>query len=64
MHTTRSNSFRRFLTAQDGAVTVDWIVLTASIVTLGAAAAFFIGSAVPELAGDLDTYMSEYDVTP
>ncbi len=61
---TRFTSIRQFLRCQSGAVTVDWIVLTAAIVMLGAAAAFFVGSAVPELAENLETYMSDYDVTP
>ncbi|HHL22454.1 MAG TPA: hypothetical protein ENJ52_13140 [Aliiroseovarius sp.] len=57
-------SFRRFLRCQDGAVTADWIVLTAAIVTIGVAVTFYVGSAVPTLGDNLSAAMSEYEVMP
>ena len=60
----RLASFRRFLRCQDGATTVDWIVLTAAIVTMGVGVIFSVGSAVPELGDNLSAAMSEYEVMP
>ena len=54
----------RFLAAEDGAITVDWVVLTAAIIGLGMAAAFFVGANVPGLADKTSDYMTNYDVTP
>ncbi|RME16656.1 MAG: hypothetical protein D6801_05075 [Alphaproteobacteria bacterium] len=51
-----------FRSESDGAVTVDWIVLTATIVLMGLAAAYYVGGAVPELATSLKNYMTGYDV--
>ncbi len=56
--------FRRFARQQDGAVTVDWVVLTATIIGLGMAAAFFVGANVPGLANKTSSYMTSVDVTP
>jgi len=38
--------FRRFQTDEAGAVTVDWVVLTAAIVTLGSIVMFPIGDGI------------------
>ncbi len=54
----------RFLRSEDGAVTVDWIVLTASMVFLGAAAGFFATSEVPALASKVDTSLQSMSVMP
>ncbi len=43
---------------EDGAVTVDWVVLTASIVMLGMAAAFTVTGSVPGLASKISTHIS------
>ena len=54
----------RFINAEDGAVTVDWVVLTATIIALGMAAVFFVGANVPGLADKTSDYMTDYDVNP
>lgn len=44
-------SIKYVLKAEDGAITVDWIVLTASIVALGFAATAFIWQETGNLTG-------------
>ena len=53
-----------FRAEEDGAVTVDWVVLTASIVFMGIATAFYIASSVPEVADNVSGYMEEMTVMP
>jgi len=53
-----------FIAREDGAVTVDWIALTATIAFLGISATFYIGAAVPELADALVSYMDGMEVVP
>jgi len=43
-----------FLRAEDGAITVDWTVLTASIVGLGLASAAAVRTGVVSLGGDIN----------
>ncbi len=52
----------RFWNEEDGAVTVDWVVLTAAIVLLGAATAFYATSTVPDLANNISGYMADRSV--
>lgn len=54
----------RFLASEDGAVTVDWVVLTAAIVLMGVAAGFLVTSAVPELATKIDDTLQSMTVVP
>ncbi|PID37460.1 MAG: hypothetical protein CR993_00155 [Rhodobacterales bacterium] len=51
-----------FVSDEGGAVTVDWIVLTAVIVFLGVAVGFTATSSVPELADKLNEFMSTMPV--
>ena len=54
----------RFLRNECGAVTVDWVVLTAAIVLLGVAAGFYVGTGSTELAGKIDDTIDVMTVTP
>jgi len=45
--------FTAFLKDEAGAVTVDWVVLTAAVVTLGLVVFTFVAPAVSELASDI-----------
>jgi Flp pilus assembly pilin Flp len=45
--------FTAFLKDEAGAVTVDWVVLTAAVVTLGLVVFTFISPAVSQLASDI-----------
>lgn len=55
---------RAFLRDDDGAVTVDWVVLTAAVVLLGVATAFMATSTVPDLANNIDTFLRSQTVVP
>ncbi len=54
----------KFARDESGAVTVDWIVLTATIVLLGTAMAFVVGSEVPVVAETISSYLANTDVAP
>ena len=45
--------FKKFENAEDGAVTVDWVVLTAAIVGLGIAVVTAVSGGLQTAAGDL-----------
>ena len=47
--------FSAFLNDETGAVTVDWVVLTAAVVTLGLVVFNFVAPAVSTLAQDIGT---------
>lgn len=47
--------FTAFLNDETGAVTVDWVVLTAAVVTLGLVVFNFIAPAVSTLAQNIGT---------
>lgn len=59
-----TDKFQRFRAAEDGAVTVDWVVLTATLMFLGIATAFFISSGVPVIAERMSTSMSTATILP
>lgn len=50
--------FSRFLRAEDGAITVDWIVMTAAVVGLAATGGASILSATQTLSGNVQTEVS------
>lgn len=49
----------QFLAAEDGAVTVDWVVLTAAVVGLGMATYGVVAGGIQDLSGDVDTQMRQ-----
>lgn len=51
--------FTAFLKDEAGAVTVDWVVLTAAVVTLGLVVFTFIAPAVSQLAADIGTEINQ-----
>jgi Flp pilus assembly pilin Flp len=51
-----------FLRSEDGAVTVDWVVLTAAIVGLGLVIGTTVGNSTADLATDIAASVSS--VTP
>ncbi|MCH2077702.1 MAG: hypothetical protein MK180_12640 [Rhodobacteraceae bacterium] len=53
------NKFRR---DEDGAVTVDWVVLTAAIVGLGIAILATVSGGVGDLAGAIDSELSSMTI--
>lgn len=54
--------FRNFLDNESGAVTVDWVVLTAGIVMMGAVFAIPIGHDVSELSRETGTAIGSMSV--
>ncbi|HGG04456.1 MAG TPA: hypothetical protein ENK28_03270 [Aliiroseovarius sp.] len=51
-------NFTNFLNDESGAVTVDWVVLTAAIVGLGIAVLTTISSSVEDVASTIDTQLN------
>ncbi len=56
------NFIKNFRNDEDGAVTVDWVVLTAAIVLLGAAVASTVRTGAVDLAGDISKEMTDYTI--
>lgn len=52
------NFIKNFRRDEDGAVTVDWVVLTAAIVGLGIAVMTTVGGGVTDLSGDIASDLS------
>jgi hypothetical protein len=59
MHT----PFKNFLSSDSGAVTVDWVVLTAALVGLGLAVMAVVSSGIEDLSGDIKTQLSKDHTT-
>jgi len=55
--------FNAFLNDESGAVTVDWVVLTAAIVGLGIAVLTSVGNGTTSLADKVSSHMATRDVT-
>ena len=49
------NIFKSFKNDDSGAVTVDWVVLTAAIVGLGLVVMTSVGGGITDLSGDVST---------
>lgn len=56
------NFLKTFRADEDGAVTVDWVVLTAAIVGLGIAVLGTISDGANDLAGDIGTELTNTPV--
>jgi hypothetical protein len=52
-----------FLKSESGAVTVDWVVLTAAIVGLGLASMAVVSAGVEDLSDDTATHLTDIDVS-
>ena len=55
--------FRKFLENEDGAVTVDWVVLTAAIVGLGVLVITTIAGGALDHSSGLNDHLANADVT-
>ena len=53
---------RKFHEAEDGAVTVDWVVLTAAIVGLGMVVMTTVGGGIESLGGEIVTDLSNQSI--
>lgn len=56
------NGWNSFLTDEAGAVTVDWVVLSAAVVGLGVASVAAVRTGTSALAGDISTGLSSASV--
>jgi len=54
---------KNFTNDESGAVTVDWVVLTAAIVGLGIAVLAAVSSGVQNLSSDINTQLSAQGVS-
>lgn len=52
-----------FLLSEDGAVTVDWVVLTAALVGLGLAVMAVVSGGTEDLSSDIDTQLVDQEIT-
>ncbi|MEO0356715.1 MAG: hypothetical protein AAF386_00220 [Pseudomonadota bacterium] len=57
-----SNVLKNFFANEDGAVTVDWVVLTAAVVGLGAAVLASVSTGVLSLAGKTENALDSMTV--
>jgi Flp pilus assembly pilin Flp len=53
------NLFVRFRKDEDGAVTVDWVVLTAGVVAVAIVIAGFLGTQLTSITGDISNALGE-----
>ncbi len=54
--------FKKFAKDEDGAVTVDWVVLTAAVVGLGVAGVTTVSGGVGELAESISDGVADAEV--
>ena len=54
---------KNFAKSESGAVTVDWVVLTAAIVGLGLAVMAVVSAGVEDLSTDIETSLTNQNVT-
>ena len=57
-----ANLFARFARDEDGAVTVDWVVLTAAIVGLGIVVLGSVTTGVTDLSSDIETNLTNQTI--
>ncbi len=53
---------KKFNEEEEGAVTVDWVVLTAAVVGLGVAALAAVRKGTENLTGKINTYLSSVSI--
>ena len=58
------NLINRFRADEDGAVTVDWVVLTAAIVGLGIAVLTTVGGATDDYGQTIGSHLSSQGIKP
>lgn len=54
---------KNFVADESGAVTVDWVVLTAAIVGLGIAVMSSISSGLEDLSGDIENQLTSQGIS-
>jgi Flp pilus assembly pilin Flp len=56
------NALSAFAADESGAVTTDWIVLTAACVAMGLATIYSVSGGVEDLSGDTANVLSNYQI--
>lgn len=56
-------SFSNFISDDGGAVTVDWVVLTAALVGLGLAVTSVVSGGLQDLSGDINSQLEADHIT-
>ena len=56
------NRISSFMRKEDGAITVDWVVLTAAVVALGVAAGIAMTNGTTNLSENIWAYMDSLDL--
>ncbi|MFO7920037.1 pilus assembly protein [Rhodobacteraceae bacterium W635] len=54
-----TNHLKSFLSGESGAVTVDWVVLTAALVGLGLAVISVVSGGLENLSGDINDQLEQ-----
>tara|TARA_R110002073_G_scaffold28763_6_gene91104 strand:+ start:1519 stop:1956 length:438 start_codon:yes stop_codon:yes gene_type:complete len=57
------SNFRQFLTSESGAITVDWVVLTAAVAGMALAATAMVEGGLENLASDLEAQLRTQQVS-
>lgn len=55
--------FEKFVASEDGAVTVDWVVLTAAIVGMGVVVVTIVANGALDHTSGLNNHLANADVT-
>ncbi len=56
------DQFTRFIRDEDGAVTVDWVVLTAAIVGIGVVVLTAVGGATADYGTEIGSHLAEQTI--
>ncbi|KPU83751.1 hypothetical protein JI58_07760 [Marinosulfonomonas sp. PRT-SC04] len=56
--------FTKFAKSESGAVTVDWVVLTAGVVFLGLSVILLIGAKTADASDNLGLFIGELEIEP
>ncbi len=56
-------TIKTFLSNESGAVTVDWVVLTAALVGLGLAVISVVSGGLEDLSGDINSQLTSDHIT-
>ncbi len=56
-------NLKNFWRAEDGAITVDWVVLSAAITGLGVATSAVVSGGMSNLSSDTSSTMSDYSIS-
>lgn len=57
------NALKSFANDESGAVTVDWVVLTAAIVGLGIAVMASVSGGLQDISGDIETQLTDQGIS-